>query len=232
MDFSMNVADSIYLIYPLGNPNLKSGNYRLDSIVSKLHLIGLRKHFYLSRSNASIEPNTNKKYYIEWIESIGTVHFPINFMEESGVTVDYPLHQICKKQQYGPFLTCKSSNGLKYFQDSCSYKYFLTNQNQDHFLLSSCYYFKRVVHGNGLAEFNHLSSSRIYPNPVSEYLRIDLGMEQPVHLMICNASGKIVRDFTTFQDKVEIQVSDLTAGLHNLIIQVSGGVRSLKFVKE
>jgi hypothetical protein len=209
MDFGMNIGDSIYLPYSPNSYVLKNGFYKLDSISSKSHIIGVRKHFYLSKFDAPINFLTDKKYYIEWIESIGATHFPINIINEEQ-SYDYIMPYTCKTNQYSSYVTCKYTNGIKHYQDSCALIFAQTHQGY-YFFGDNCEYYGFAGHTK---ELSFISQLELYPNPTSTdqlTLKFNAVYYKPIEISIYNVLGQKV-----FSEMINISTSINEIKLHDL----------------
>jgi hypothetical protein len=176
MDFSLQQGDSIYLTFPSQNySRLKSAYYKVDSVKMKLITIGTRKHIYLTQRGGPYNSITNSRYFLEWIESVGAVHFPINCVDDpSYYSQWYQVAQwtaACKKQQYGHFVSCKSTNGIKYYHDTLSYNFAKTLTAYEFREQSTCSYYL-YNKGSGLADNGSTDLFKAFPNPCDQSLNI------------------------------------------------------------
>lgn len=236
MDFGLANGDSIYLAWPPSNQILTSGFYKLDSVSNLTELNGPRKHLFLSKHNAPINPITNKKYFIEWIESIGATHFPVNIIDESFFFIS-GLNAACSKNQYASFVTCKWTNNIKYFQDSCSAKYIqahplmpgLTYQN-------SCEFYVFTIEG-GLNELSFLQHVKLFPNPSSDklFLQFEASDFKPIDLTVFNSLGQIIYrkhlEINMPSNVIELSNMNLRPGIYDLQIKSGSQLMAIKFIK-
>lgn len=233
MDFGMNIGDSIYLPYSPNSYELKNGYYKLDSVSSKSHILGIRKHFYLSKFDAPINFITNKKYYIEWIESIGATHFPINIVRE-GQNSDYSMPYTCKTNQYSSYVTCKYTNGIKFYQDSCALIYAQSHPGY-YFFGDNCEYYGFSGHAK---ELSFISQLELYPNPTSAdqlTIKFTASYYKPIQLSIFNSVGQKVFSETVNinASSNEIKLNDLKfqQGLYLLQMNTEDESSSINFIK-
>jgi hypothetical protein len=236
MDFGLANGDSIYLDWPQSNQILTSGFYKLDSTRNLVELCGLRKHFFLSKYNAPINTITNKKYFIEWIESVGATHFPVNIIEESSFFIS-GLNAACSKNQYASFVTCKWTNTIKYFQDSCSVKYI-----QAHPLLTdlmyqnTCEFYVYSV-GGGFSEIPFLQQVKLFPNPYSDnlFLQFEASDFKPIDLVVFNSLGQVIYkkhlEISTPSNVIELNNLNLKPGIYDLQIKSRTQSMTIKFIK-
>lgn len=233
-DFLMNVGDSLYLPFPATSSVLKNGYYKLDSILLKNEILGQRKHFYLSQYNASINFSTGKKYYIEWIESIGGVHFPLNLVYADNM-IDNGGYT-CKTYQYNSYVTCKHTNSIKYYQDSCMLNYAQTHAgNGYYFSGDSCEFYG--FSGN-VKELSFVKNFELFPNPLSRNkitLKFEATEFKPIDIIIYNNLGEKVLTkhlaISTTKNEIELDDLELSTGLYTLQIKGSSESVAIKFVK-
>lgn len=233
MDFGMSIGDSIYLPYSVNSVELKNGYYKLDSISSKNHILGLRKHFYLSKFDAPLNFLTNKKYYVEWIESIGATHFPINIVRE-GESYDFAMPYTCKTNQYSSYVTCKYTNSVKYYQDSCALKYAQTHQGY-YFFGDNCEYYGFAGHTK---ELSFISELELYPNPTSNNqltLKFKSAFYKPIEISIYNTLGQTVFSeiitISTSNNEIILHDLKLTQGLYTLHMKSEDESSSINFIR-
>ena len=237
MDFSMNVGDSIYLPYAPTSYVLKNGYYKLDSIVMKPEIMGPRKHFFLSKFDAPLNFMTNQKYYVEWIESIGATHFPINIVKENeNHDFNFPVFS-CHSAQYSSYVTCKYTNSLKYYQDSCSLNYALGNPYY-HFSGNNCEYWG--FSGN-TKELSFLQNVELFPNPsltLTDHLTLKFKALtfKPLRLLIYNDIGQVVYSrfipITTTDNEIMFKDLILSSGLYTLNLSTDDESTAMKFICE
>lgn len=152
-DFSLGVGDSVYLYeYHSVQSSYESGWYKVDSTTT-----GTEKTMYLCNRLNYINPATGKKYVLVWVEGAGSKNH-----------VFYPYLQ--NATTYGPFsftcnvynetvLTCKYTDGVKIYFDTCVYN----NVNMigaSH--IDSCSY---TLPG-AVEEINKRNGICVFPNPV------------------------------------------------------------------
>lgn len=236
MDFIMNVGDSIYLPFHSQSYVLKNGYYKLDSIIPIQEVQGIRSHYYLHKHDAPINFYTNKQHFIEWIESIGATHFPINIVAEDASYA--PISFYCKKNQYASFITCKFTNHQKYYQDSCALKFTKSGLTPNYFYQGDdCEFF-----GAGLGAFHNISFTNnlnIYPNPIIDkeiYIEFEAMEFNPIDITIYNVLGDFIYskhfNIVTSNNKITIPNLHLTSGLYNLQLSTSKETSSYKIIKE
>jgi len=232
MDFSLNVGDSLYLPFATVSNALKNGYYKVDSIVAKNEIMGMRNHFYLSKYNAPINYITNKKYFVEWIESIGATHFPINIIneEQNGGGISY----VCKKNQYNAFVTCKFDNGVKHYQDSCALQYAQTHSDYTLFG-NNCEYYGS---SGGIHELSFLSQIELYPNPSSSEqltLKFSASEFKTIDVVIYNLMGQKVYSeelkISTTETIIHFNNLKLNQGIYNLQIKSAKESANIKFIR-
>lgn len=233
MDFGMNVGDSIYLPYATNSYPLKNGYYKLDSINSKQEVLGLRRHFYLSKFDAPINFLTPVKYYVEWIESIGATHFPINIIEENQ-TADTYMPFSCNANQYTSYVTCKYSDGIKQYQDSCALKF--ANTHSGYILFGdNCEFYGFA---GRIKELSFLNEIELFPNPVSSSeltLKFKARSYKPIHISIYNSLGQKIylETINISNTDTEIKLLNLNfkQGLYNLHLKSEDESSSINFIK-
>ncbi|MBS1637667.1 MAG: T9SS type A sorting domain-containing protein [Bacteroidetes bacterium] len=241
-DFSMNVGDSIFMpFYPPGMYalyNMPRGYYKLDSIVAKHERIGYRNHYYLSNQIAPIDYNTGRKYYLEWIESIGAVHFPLNLFASNYSNLSFDIAgQGCMHHQDRTFITCKYSDNQRYYFDSCAYDYYVVQHTNGLQYIDSCRYF--VLLG-GVNEYTHTLALSCRPNPATDHISItynntDFG-DEPLNIIVTNSLGQIIRSTPAVYIKngYALSLSGIPPGIYFLSVTTAHQNRSYqyRFVKE
>ena len=233
LDYGMNIGDSIYLPYSTNSYEMKNGYYTLDSVSSKSHILGIRRHFYLSKYDSPINFLTNVKYYIEWIESIGATHFPINIVKEDQNS-DYSMPYTCKTNQYSSYVTCKYTNGVKFYQDSCSLIYAQTHSGY-YFFGDNCEYYGFSGH---VKELSFITQLEIYPNPTSAdqlTLKFTATYYKPVEISIYNVTGQKVFseiiNISASKNEIKLQDLKLTQGLYTLHMKSEDESSSINFIR-
>lgn len=75
--------------------------------------------------------------------------------------------------------------------------------------------------------------SRVYPNPVNDFLVIEF-MKPTSGLMVLDVYGnkKNVAEFTKDQDNINLDVSSLPAGIYTIILKQEMDLEQLRFVKQ
>jgi hypothetical protein len=233
MDFGMNIGDSIYMPYSPNSYVLENGYYKLDSIASKTHILGLRKHLYLSKFNAPINFLTNKKYYVEWIESIGATHFPVNIVKEDQ-SYDYSMPYSCKTNQYSSYVTCKYTNSVKFYQDSCALIFAQTHPGY-YFFGDNCEYYGFAGHSK---ELSFISELELYPNPTSSNqltLKFKSAFYKPIEISIYNTIGQKVFseviNITTTNNEIKLHDLIVTQGFYTLHMKSEDESSSINFIR-
>ena len=234
MDFGMNVGDSVYLPYSPNSSVLKNGYYKLDSIVSKSEILGQRQHFYLSKYNAMINFLTGTKYYIEWVESIGATHFPINIIEQEQNN-DFSMPFSCKSNQYTTYVTCKYTNSIKQFQDSCALKF--VNTHSGYVLFGdNCEFYGYT---GRVKELSFLNDLVLFPNPSSSTDQLTLRFKalffKPFEIFIYNTLGQNVYsdkvNITTTDNEIKLTDLKLTQGLYTLQLKSDDESSTFTFMR-
>ena len=84
--------------------------------------------------------------------------------------------------------------------------------------------------------FNELDyqSILVYPNPVQEYLYLDLSHLQTeiIALTIYDSKGRVVQEHTSFIMNNKFEVVDLNGGIYFVKLNVDGKYYRAKFLKE
>jgi hypothetical protein len=234
MDFGMTVGDSIYLPYSPNSSVLKNGYYKLDSIINKAEVLGQRQHFYLSKYDAPINFLTGTKYYIEWIESMGATHFPINIIEEEQSN-DFSMPFSCKRNQYTTYVTCKHTNGIKHYQDSCALKF--VNTHSGYVLFGdNCEFYGFT---GRVKELSFLNDLLIFPNPSSLTDQLTLKFKalifKPFEIIIYNTLGqKVYSDkvnITTTDNEIKLTDLKLMQGLYTLQLKSDDESSTINFIR-
>jgi len=72
----------------------------------------------------------------------------------------------------------------------------------------------------------------LYPNPATEYIKVDLDVSVPTELSIVNMVGQVVKSQPNIDGLTMIDIRDLPQGYYTLILSQKGAVYSSRFVKE
>ncbi|MCW3078538.1 MAG: hypothetical protein JWO32_3147 [Bacteroidetes bacterium] len=226
-DFSLNVNDSVFLMFPSGATD--NGYYRADSIVTKNERCGQRKHFYMRKHLNNPQPAVK---YIEYIESIGsTLHalYPYgSWAINSGCQFSW-MGSTCK-HEWTLGLACKH-NGTKKQYQSCTYT--LAQSNGCMTILDSCSYGN---HCNGLQAGILPAGITMFPNPARDYLEITFKDNKTHSLLaeVYDIFGKLIitqKEIGT-SEKVKISLNGITKGIYLLKIKIDGDKFSKPFFVE
>ena len=175
---------------------------------------------------------TNAKFYVEWIESVGAVHFPINIIEEEQSN-DYSMPFSCKTNQYTTYVTCKYTNGIKYYQDSCALKF--VNSHTGYVLFGdNCEFYGYT---GRVKELSFLNGVQIFPNPSSSEqisLKFKALYFKPVDISIYNTLGQKVYfekiNITSTDNEIKLHDLKLHDGLYTLNIKSEDETSSISFI--
>lgn len=232
MDFSLAVGNGMFL--SLGTTF--DDYYVVDSIISKSEILGLRKHFYLSGLNTPINTNTGNKYFIEWIESVGATHFPINqaFID---VPFSWGMDAACPRNQYNYFVTCKHTNNVKYYQDSCALDYAQNHASQGYLYFGNdCEYY---AFSGGVKSVSFINNLELYPNPVIQNklsIKFNALKLEPITVTIYNSLGQNVYTkqlyINTTENSFEINNFNLSQGIYSLHLKSENESSIMNFIKE
>ncbi len=85
----------------------------------------------------------------------------------------------------------------------------------------------------GSGETPPRATGKIYPNPASEYIYLDLaGSEGIVAIMIYDAWGRVIRKFHVAEKPCLLNIAGIAPGFYFVLVQQSRTSVSLKFLKE
>lgn len=76
------------------------------------------------------------------------------------------------------------------------------------------------------------SNFNIYPNPVSDHLRIQQNSDEAVTIKLIDAAGKTIQEFQTSEDQIMIDMADLNTGLYFLEISSDARQYRTKIIKQ
>ena len=79
-------------------------------------------------------------------------------------------------------------------------------------------------------KFDEPENLKVYPNPASEFLTIEMGVPLPFDLVICDLSGKIVYSQNNSESRMIINVSGIHKGIYLLKIQSGNQIFHRKIV--
>lgn len=112
--------------------------------------------------------------------------------------------------------TCYTPNGLGGFNR-------VTTRPNDQTLVLAYVFNSCTVAGIGLDEGLNARSFNVYPNPVNGVSVVDLGIEEKFNVAIYDLSGRRVMDFGKQYGQLEINGSQLQAGVYLLTIARDNG---------
>jgi len=75
-----------------------------------------------------------------------------------------------------------------------------------------------ILQALGVEEFSELQGVKIYPNPVADYIHIDLSQSGNYRMYLFDLNGKLINDYQTVEDTYDINVENLQAAVYLLII--------------
>ncbi len=81
-------------------------------------------------------------------------------------------------------------------------------------------------------ENSNVVSISVYPNPVNDYLHITTAIEGKKSIMIHAAAGNLVMSTTTFDNEIDVDVRQFSAGLYMVEIQTQTSSHVIKIVKK
>lgn len=81
--------------------------------------------------------------------------------------------------------------------------------------------------GTDIADFDMLNEVKIYPNPVSDRLKIE-NLDKPTDVRIYNITGQMVYTVSSAIGNVEIDMSDLSAGIYIIKMQNDMNIQTKK----
>lgn len=84
---------------------------------------------------------------------------------------------------------------------------------------------------NSVEQIDPSSKMMVYPNPALDYLSINIAVSGQKTLAIYNMLGARIMSSNFFEDKSEINISDLPSGMYILKVKTSEGLASRKFIK-
>ncbi len=72
----------------------------------------------------------------------------------------------------------------------------------------------------GLSEYQSVMDYRIYPNPVSDVLKIEMSeVKQPQRIILYDQKGMVLSRFEMYGSSIELDVSELSAGVYFIDIE-------------
>ncbi len=102
-----------------------------------------------------------------------------------------------------------------------------TNWSSSYTFITSSTFANREIQEN-----NFSSSLKVYPNPVSEHLFVELNSEEIQAMFIRSIDGKTNRQIAITNSTMQINVADLTEGIYILqVVQKDGTLKNQKFIK-
>lgn len=73
---------------------------------------------------------------------------------------------------------------------------------------------------------------RLFPNPAVDLLHIERTSEQPVSISILDAQGRLELTVRSQGRNIAVDIRELSAGIHTLLMTTSDGVEHVRFVRE
>ena len=105
----------------------------------------------------------------------------------------------------------------------------LISTDLDNSLVTSWESFDNINLSTHQVNFN--TDINIYPNPINSLLNID-AKENIQHIVIYDVTGKIVRAYEVYSNRVQLDLSALTKGFYFLKIDDNSGSQLKKFIKQ
>lgn len=222
-DFSMQQGDSINYTFPnlMQNP-MTNGWYKVDSIRLR-HDYGIfyRKHFFLS-NRLNQNTSNGRRASLEMIEGVGSTIHPLFLYGDFAPWGDLLWTGHCVNTDFDEVVTCKWNNGTKVYFDSCAYTAAQNSSCVNH--NDSCNYSNQC---GAVQELSEVTSIRVYPNPATELVRVEIRSKNTgaFTISLANAIGLTIKKFpiklSLGEESHEIMLSGLPAGFYFLHVDGS-----------
>ena len=209
-DFNVAVSNTVLFTFP--NNSNYTGNYMVDSIITKNTLDGPRKHFYLKKA-------TNPTANIEYIEGVGsTFHLAHIFAFWQNPLMGAKTPTCAPKWEIG--LTCKHNDAQQVYQ-TCV----MTGNTQAPFNYPPNEYCNYTYFFPGALKTNDpYNLVKMGPNPSNDELYIQFEQSfQNISLSITDLSGKLIiqRSYGTLENNsIQIPTKILAPGVYSIKIKL------------
>jgi len=201
-----------------------SGNLVIDSLINLYSLESFNYYTFSNYKVISLKSNLALQYInlaniFQNVDSVIEAYEENNFIME-GCFNNYTL----TSSPVGDTLTFRIENNFSPYSSSSYWQYFVDTNCVATLIKKSV----GVCPAVGIKEINN--DVRIYPNPVKNYLFIDLENSSNISYSIFNVLGEKVLDktYNSLQNIFQINVSNLEKGIY--FIQLNNSIA--KFVKE
>jgi hypothetical protein len=85
---------------------------------------------------------------------------------------------------------------------------------------------------NSVNNSDYFADIKVYPNPTTGYLTIELPAPGTAEIMLLSIDGKVVATTTTTNAKTTINCSDMSSGMYLLRIKAGGKLIDKKIIVE
>ena len=175
----------------------------------------------------SIYPDTTTPhhYYGYNLSSGGLLHYNWNWGDGNYDTLPYPTHIYASSAYYNISLMVWSNIGGQFCMDSFKLNYLVTKQTQ-----ANTIYSISILSSTGINKISSLKSLKVYPNPASAELNVELNGEKMESVKIISLNGQVALQASSLLNKINI--SELNAGIYFVEVKTNNNIYRTKFVKE
>ena len=119
-------------------------------------------------------------------------------------------------------------DGITYTMSNNTATYILTNNNN----CDSVVFLNLTIKNSSFIDVNKNNEIKLFPNPSSEKITIDLEGIEAMDVSLLNSQGKILLQKSGQFDEYDINLTSYTAGIYFLRIITSEGNKNIRFIKQ
>ncbi len=119
-------------------------------------------------------------------------------------------------------------DGITYTMSNNTATYILTNNNN----CDSVVFLNLTIKNSSFIDVNKNNEIKLFPNPSSEKITIELEGIEAMDVSLLNSQGKILLQKSGQFDKYDINLTSYTAGIYFLRIITSEGNKNIRFIKQ
>ena len=119
-------------------------------------------------------------------------------------------------------------DGITYTMSNNTATYILTNNNN----CDSVVFLNLTIKNSSFIDVNKNNEIKLFPNPSSEKITIELEGIEAMDVSLLNSQGKILLQKSGQFDEYDINLTSYTAGIYFLRIITSEGNKNIRFIKQ
>ena len=119
-------------------------------------------------------------------------------------------------------------DGITYTMSNNTATYILTNNNN----CDSVVFLNLTIKNSSFIDVNKQNEIKLFPNPSSDKITIELECIEAMDVSLLNSQGKILLQKSGQFDEYDINLTSYTAGIYFLRIITSEGNKNIRFIKQ